>query len=75
MQQTALIRYDCPESGYPGAYVMLNTLTRDATGYYSDGRVRWETRYIPESSERTDIAMGYWVLPVIPAELRLPEGF
>jgi hypothetical protein len=70
-----LIRYNCPRSGYHGAYVLLDTDTRNAKGYFEDGSIRWGMRYISAESERKDVTLGTWVLPFVPLDQRLPEGF
>lgn len=66
-----LIRYECPKASHTGAYAILNTETREGTGYYADGAVRWYPRYISEKSEAADVACGTWVN----AGMQLPEGF
>ena len=68
------IRYDCPQSLCPGAYVIYDPATGVGTGYFPDGSIRWTPRNIQAEEAFHDIAVGIWVFHVSPDQ-RLPEGF
>lgn len=67
-------RYNCPVTGYPGTYMLLDTNTRMGVGYFSDGTVRWGPTHTTERDENYNVLAGIWVLAISPDQ-QLPEGF